>query len=109
MALKYQKYIDLPDGKMIGIHIIEPTENVHTITVAELTKHSLVTTGDAVKQVANYNQTLLATAPATASLYSFTLTTTAAERATLENSEIVVVTNHRIRQGNHLYEADPGY
>ena len=111
MALKYQRYVDLPDGQMIGIHVLTPlyAAGTETITVAELAKHSLVTTGDAVKQVTKTGQTLLGTAPATASLYGFTVTWTAAEIAAEANDEIIILTNHRKRRGNFTPEDTTPY
>jgi len=105
MALKYQKYIDFPDGKMIGYHVYEPTANTHTLTVPEMARYNLGTAGDSVKQLSGYGQVLMGTAPQAGSAYVVTITTTAAERALLVNQEVIIVTNHRIRKGNYLPEA----
>jgi hypothetical protein len=103
MALKYQKYVDLPDGKMIGIHVYEPTATSHTLTVPQVAERTTAAAA-AVSQLAKYNQTLLGTAPTTTDAYTVTLTLTAAELAAEANDEIVIVTNHPIRQGNYLAE-----
>jgi hypothetical protein len=101
MALKHQKYVDLPDGKMIGIHVFEPTATSHSVTVPELAD---TTAGESVAQLNKYGQTALGTAPTTTGSYTVTLTLTAAELVDATNDEIIFVTNHAARKGNFLSE-----
>ena len=112
MALKYQRYVDLPDGKMIGIHIWEPLSDEvggNALVVAELSKYSIGTPGDACAQISLRGQTLLGTGPLAADAYTVTITLTAAEIADPLNNEIVIVTSHRIRRGNFSPEDTTPY
>jgi len=111
MALKYQKYVDLPDGQMIGIHVMEPLSAAGTenLVVAELARYSIATPSDAVAQVSKYGQTLLGTEPYASDAYTVVMTWTAAEIADANNDEVIVITNHRKRRGNFSPEDTTPY
>lgn len=111
MPLKSQKYIDLPGGEMIGIHILEPLSAAGTenITIPEIAERTTAITASC-SQLAKDGQTVLDTSPRmTADAYTMLITWTAAEIAATVNQEVIVVTNHRIRRGNYLEEEAPGY
>jgi len=98
-AINYQKYVDFPDGTMIGYHVLAPmAAGATTLTVPTL---SNTTTTNACKQMVKNGQTVLGTAPTVgADAFSVTITLTAAEVAAAENHEFVVVTSHDLRKGN---------
>jgi hypothetical protein len=96
-----QQYVDLPDGKTIGIHVFKPASTSNTFTVPKLASS---TSGYSVKQLAKYGQTVLGTVPANSDEYTVAVTLTAAELAAAANDEIVVVSLHETDRQNYIPE-----
>lgn len=94
----HQQFVDLPDGKTIGIHVVTLQSTSDTITVPVLDN---TTSGVAVKQLLRNGQTA---STVTSSSNTVTIATTTLPSEASGNREVVIVSLHQNRS-NYNTEA----